>query len=198
MNLDEYRTLIVVATLVLTLAAASPTLGLILRLPTGETFSELWILGPDRMADDYPFNVSSGKTYLVYVGVENHMSRSSYYTVYVKFRNETDPLPNQTSETPSPLEPLFEYGFVIRDGESWEMPLNFSFSNVQSFENATLVKTLTLNDVSFDVEKPASWDSSSSGYFYQIFVELWIYNPAVQQMQYHNRFVSLWLNVTQT
>ena len=198
MNLHEYRTTFIVGALVLTLVAASPTLGLVLRLPSGEAFSELWILGPGHMAEDYPFNVSSGENYMVYLGVGNHLGCSAYYTVYVKLRNETESLPNSTAGTPSPLEPLFENSSFVRDGETWETPLYFSFSNVQRFESTTSVKTLMVNGVSFDVDKPALWDSNNMGYFYQLFIELWIYNVSANVLQYHNRFVGLWLNMAET
>ena len=198
MNLHEYRTTFIVGTLVLTLVAASPTLGLVLHLPGGEAFSELWILGPGHMAEDYPFSVGSGENYMVYLGVGNHLGYSAYYTVYVKFRNETEPLPNSTSGTPSSLEPLFEDEFFVADGETWETPLNFSFSNVQQFESTTLVKTLMVNGISFDVDKPALWDSNNMGYFYQFFIEIWIYNSTAEGLQYDSRFVGLWLNMTST
>jgi hypothetical protein len=73
-----------------------------------------------------------------------------------------------------------------------------SFSNVSGLENTLFVKALTVNGVSFELSKMASWDSNSTGYFYQLFVELWIYNSTAEGLQYHNRFVGLWLNVTAT
>jgi len=40
------------------------------------------------------------------------------------------------------------------------------------------------------------WDDGNGGYFYELFMELWIYNVASDAFQFHNRFVGLWLNVT--
>ena len=43
------------------LLAVSPALSTSVSFPTGgERFSELWLLGPNHMADDYPFNVRFG------------------------------------------------------------------------------------------------------------------------------------------
>ena len=66
-----------------------------------------------------------------------------------------------------------------------------SFSGDQS-----AVGSLTINGVPFNVNKSVSWDAVNSGYFYQLFMELWIYDPASDRPSFHNRFVSRWLNMT--
>jgi len=180
---------------VLGLIVLSPTLVMVITLPGGERFSELWILGPGHMAEDYPFDVRAGESYSVYVGVGNHMGSSSYYVVYVKFRNQSEALPNATAGTPSPLSPLYEYRVFLEDGESWEGPLNFSFSGVLLSGNQYLVERLRINGVVFTVDKLASWDGENNGYFYQLFIELWIYSADLDEFQFHNRFVGVWLNM---
>lgn len=196
MTLDEYRTLFIVATLALILVAASPTLGFVLTFPSGERFSELWVLGPGHMAEGYPFDVKVNETYKVFVGVGNSMGSSCYYMVYVKLRNQTESLPNATAGTPSPLPALYEYRFFVKDSEIWEAPLEFSFSQISIFENRCLVETLTINDVAFRVDKLVTWDLNYTGFYYQLFIELWRYNVESEVFEYHNRFVSRWLNVT--
>jgi hypothetical protein len=196
MNLKDYKVVFVAVGLIGVLLLASPALALVLHLPAGEKLSELYILGPGHMAQDYPFNVTEGVNYLVYVGVANNLGSSTYYVLYVKFRNQTEPLPNDTAGTPSVLTPLYTYRMFLEDGGSSEFPLTFSFSNVSFSDNQSSVGTLTINGVSFSVSKSASWDSENTGYYYQLFIELWIYNPASDEFSYHNRFVSLWLNVT--
>src|SRR3972149_9690848 len=95
MNLEDYRTVFAASSLALMLFVAVPTLGFIVPFPSGaERFSELWVLGPNHMAKDYPFNVRVNESYSVFVGGGNHLGVSSYYLVYVKFRNQTQPLPN--------------------------------------------------------------------------------------------------------
>jgi hypothetical protein len=198
LKLENYKIVFAVVGLIGVLLCASPTLGLFLHLPEGERFSELWVLGPNHMAEDYPFNVRVKENYLVYVGVGNHMGSSAYYVVYVKFRNQFESLPNATTETPSPLVPLYEYRVFLEDGESWEAPLWFSFSGVSSFQNVSLVEVLVLNGYVFNVEKLAYWNVEENGYYYQLFMELWIYNVESGSLRFHNRFVSIWLNMTGT
>lgn len=197
MSLEEYRTLFAVATAGLILVAAFPTLSLVLPFPRGaERFSELWVLGPNRMAEDYPFKVVVNETYRVFVGVGNHMGSSSYYTVYVKFRNQSQPLPDASNSMPSPLPPLYEFRLLIADGGSWEAPLTFTFLEVSSLEDSRHVRRMMINDVVFSVDSLSRWDSENKGFYYQLFFELWLYDLTSRSFQFHNRFVGVWLNMT--
>jgi uncharacterized membrane protein len=196
MNLDDYKVVFIVVGLVGNLLFAIPALSLIINLPEGEEFSDLYVLGPGHMLTGYPFNVSSGVDYLVYVGVGNHLGRAAYYNVTVKFRNQTDPLPNSTSATPSSLSPLYTYRLFIDDNGTIEVPLTFSFVNVSYSGSQSTVGTLVINSVSFSVNKPAVWDSANNGTYYQIFMELGLYDARSDTLSYNNRFVSLWLNMT--
>jgi len=196
LKLNDYKAVFTVAGLTGVLLCAFPSLAMIFQMPTGETFSELWILGPDHMAEGYPFNVKSDEPYRVFLGVSNHMRVLSHYVAYVKFRNQREPLPNSTAATPSPLPPLYEYHVTLQDGESCEEPLTFSFSNVTWSENQCLVRALVVNGVIFTVDKSASWDADETGCYYQLFIELWIYDVGAEVLRFDNRFVSLRLNMT--
>jgi hypothetical protein len=196
LKIEDYKIIFTAVGLVGALLFASPTLSLVFHLPLVEGFSELWILGPEHMAENYPFNVRAEESYLVYIGIGNHMGSSAYYAVYVKFRNQTEPLPDDKAGKPSPLEPLYEYRVFLKDGDSWEFPLNFSFSNISFLDNQSLAGTIRINDAAFNVDKPALWDANYTGYYYQLFFELWIYDVEAEAFQFHNRFVGIWLNMT--
>jgi hypothetical protein len=196
MKLEDYKIVFAASGLIGVLILASPTLGLVLHLPGAEKFSALWVLGPRHMAEDYPGNVTAGVSYLVYVGVGNHLGSSTYYVVYVKFRNETEPLPNRTTGAPSVLAPLYEYRVFLEDNSSSEVPLTFSFSDVSFSGGRSTVRSVTINGVPFIVDESVSWDAVNRGYYYELFMELWIYDPASNGFSYHNRFVSRWLNMT--
>lgn len=196
MNLDDYRMIFIVGSLILMLLGASPILGLVIRVPGGERFSELWLLGPGHLAEGYPFNVTEGKAYSVFLGVSNHLGGLGYYTVYVKFRNQSEQLPNATIGTPSPLPPLYEYRTFLRDGETWEKNVTFSFDGVVSGVNSSTVLFLSLNGYSFRVDKAAAWDMVNKGYYFELFFELWLYDNERSESLYNSRFVGLWLNVT--
>lgn len=199
MSLEEYKSVFAVTILGLVLVAASPTISF--YLPSlvgahGERFSELWLLGPGHMAEDYPFNVVVGEEYRVFVGVGCHIGEPTYYMVYVKFRNQSQSLPNATASEPSSLPALYEFQALVEDGGIWEEQVDFKILNVSVGVNSTLVGELSVNDVVFEVNCTDTWDSEYEGFFYQIFFELWTYSDDVGKMQYHNRFVGLWLNMT--
>jgi uncharacterized membrane protein len=178
------------------LLIASPALANVIHLPSGEQFSEFYLLGPERMAENYPYGIAVGQNYSVYVGVGNHFGSSAYYVIYVKLGNQTDQLPNKALGTPSPLEPLYEYRFSVKDGMSFENPFNFLVSSASIQGNNSQISTLQINDVSFNVNKPAISNSTSITFTYQLLFELWRYNLESNEFQYDNRFLTLHLILT--
>jgi hypothetical protein len=197
MNLKGYRNILIIVSLIFIIISSAPALSLLIPLPIGgEPFSEFWILGPGLMAENYPFNVTANEDYLVYVGIRNHLASSAYYVVYVKFRNQSESLPNATIGTPSSLPPLYQQSVFLQDGESWESPLTFSFSEVSFAGNRSFVKDIVINEYAFEVGKEAYWDSDGTGFYYQLFMELWLYNVKNNELEFHSRFLTLRLNVT--
>jgi len=197
MNVKVYRDWFIVGTLALMLWAASPTLAIFIHLPSGsEKFSELWLLGPGHKAEDYPFNVRVNETYSIYVGVRNQLGYSAYYRVYVKLRNQTQPLPVASDATPSKLPALYEFNFFVVKGQVWETLLNFKILDIERSNDFMIVNNVSINDFPFRVDSISIWIMKMNGFYYQLFFELWLYNMTSQGFQYHNRFVGLWLNVT--
>jgi hypothetical protein len=195
-NLNEYRVVFAVGSLVLILLATVPTLNLVLSVPSGaEQFSEFWILGPNHVMEDYPANVEVNQTNRVFVGVRNHMDSTLHYMIYVKLRNQTQPLPNALNAMPSSLPPLYEYHAYVADEGTWEAPLDFSILDASRAGNSTLISAVSINDVAFSVNSHAIWNTESSSFHYEIFLELWFYNTTSMSFQYHNRFVGFGLNV---
>ncbi len=180
------------------LLIASPIIADIINIPGGEKFSELYLLGPEQMAQNLPFNVVADRNYTVYLGIGNHLDASTYYVCYVKLRNQIDALSNETAGTPSSLAPLYEYRPMVQNEENWTVPLIFSLSGILTSSNQTLLQRLTINNVKFIVDKTAQFDHDNNGYYYQFFVELWAFNPASNALQYQNRYVYFWLNATST
>lgn len=196
MSFEDFRLLYVLSCFGLGLIILSPTLAIVIRLPGGERFSELWILGSEGMAEDYPFNVKENGVYKVYLGIGNHMGGLEYYRVYLKFRNQTEPLPDALNGTPSVLDPLLEYRVFLRDNEVWEREVLFSFEGVSFEGNFCRVSSLVVDGCVLNADKSAVWDEENHGFYFQLFFELWIYNATVSDFQYHNRFVWIWLNMT--
>jgi uncharacterized membrane protein len=196
-NLEEYRTLFLVVTLVLTLVAAYPALAVVVPFTGGsEEFSEFWLLDPNHVAEDYPFNVSAGEMYSIFIGVGNHMGSSEYYKVYVKFCNGTQSLPDGNGGVPSSLSPLYEYRFFVGSDRVWESPLSFGFGDVVVEGDVLSVGEVVIDGVAFPVDVFAVWDSEKEGYFFQLFFELWHYDVSSRSLRFAGQFVGLWLNMT--
>jgi len=196
MSFEDFKLLYIVLCLFLGLIILSPTLALVVRLPSGERFSELWVLGSGGLAEDYPFTIVDGEMYNVSLGVGNHMGGSEYYLVYVKVRNQTEALPDAFNGTPSVLEPDFEYRFFLRDNAVWERKTLFSFKGISFEGNLCRVSSFVVDGHVLDVDKLAVWDEENRGFYLQLFFELWRYDSTTSAFQYHNRFVGLWLNFT--
>ena len=128
MQLENVRIIFIAVVLIGVLLFASPTIGLLIRVPAGKEFSELYLLGPDHTFESLPFNIVANETYFTYLGVGNNMGSSCYYTCFVKMGNELQLLPNATLGTASPLPALYEYDLFVSDGGTWEAPFNFKFT----------------------------------------------------------------------
>lgn len=198
MSLQEYRVVFVVVTGVLALIVASPALSRLLVLPRTEFFTELWILGPNHRAEDYPFNVSRNRDYSVFLGIGNRLGYCAYYLVEVKFRNLTQSAADSFNRTPSSLPALFNITAFVADEGVWELPLTFSFDyNYNETVSRVEFNGLTLNGVALDMsDYTAAWNPDKMGFFGDLFFELWLYNDTVGGFEYHERFVSLRLNMT--
>jgi len=213
MNLEEYRTLFLMVTLGLTLVVAYPALVAVIPFQGGsEQFTELWLLGPDHSAENYPFNVSAGETYKIFVDVANHMDRSEYYLIQVKFRNMTQFIVEGAGSKPSSVHPLYEFRFIVNDENLWESSVNFGFQNgsienkVLDVDNVTMnasiedavlfVDEVIINGMVIPVDAYTSWDSENSGFYFCLSFELWRYDTVLKSFRFHDRIVGLRLNMT--
>ena len=196
-SFKEYRDLLLATCSIALLLSALPAVSVLVTLPkVSERFSELWLLGPNHMAEDYPFNVTVGQPLTVYLGIGNHMRSSTYYAVYIKFRNQTQPLPNETLSEPSPLPLLYETRAFVQDGQTWEKLITFSVLEATQSETSSSVNRLVINDHAIWTNSSTIWDSERDGFYYQLFFELWIYDTVTRNLGFHNRFVGIWLNMT--
>lgn len=195
MKLHEYRLILIAVGLIGILLLLSPTLGAIIQISSGEQFSELYLLGPDHLAQNYPHDIVEGEDYSIYLGVGNHLGSSAYYTLYVKLQNETDPLPNATDNSPSPSLPLYEYQVFVPNNQTWESSVTFSISNITILDNQSIINGVVINGFRFEMHKPAVQNSNNANYNYLLVFELWLYNPTSNSFKFDNRFVDLRLNV---
>jgi len=148
------------------------------------------------MAEDYPFNVQTGEDYSLFLGVGNHLGHSAYYMVCAKFRNQTQPLPNASSSEPSSLSSIYEFQFFLADGDLWETRVTFEILGASVQGDSVVVESVSVNDRGFEVSCSSAWDSEYSGFYFQLFFELWLYDSTRSSFQFHDRFVGIWLNMT--
>jgi hypothetical protein len=179
------------------LIVAAPMLSRVGHLqPSFKQFSVFGLSGPNLSMQDNPSDIRVGEVHHAFLRVDNHMGCSKYYLIYVKLRNQTQPLLDISGSMPSPLPPLFEFRFFVADGGTWESSLTFAFENVSFQGDSMYVGSVSINDVTFPVGSTSMWDSKNSGFYYQLFFELWHCDLASQSLQFHNRFVWIWLNAT--
>ena len=174
---------------------ASPTLSLVIKPPIGQQFAEIYILGSSHTFDNIPFNIKAGIQYSVYLGIINNMDTSSYYTYYVKLANETQ-LPSSTSGQPSSLSPLYESNVFLSSGQGFETPIAFQVNSATISNGVCNLKDISINGVDSQVNKATSWNADKTGFYYNLFIELWIYNASSGGIEYNDRFVSMNLNMT--
>jgi len=197
MNLQQYKALWIVVTAVLALLVASPALQRVLVYPQTDFFTELSLLGPGHMAEDYPFNITQNENYTVYLGITNHLGSCAYYEVQVKFRNETESAPNSFNQTASTLPSLYNVLVFVADKESCELPVTFSFDYSLFNKNQVVFNSLTFNGASLSLAGLSTdWNSTMSVFYGNLVFELWIYNGATNTFQYNARFVDLKFNMT--
>lgn len=163
-----------------------------------ESFTELWILGPQHKTENFPFNISRGESYDIFLGVSNHLGRCAYYSVQVKFRNLTQPKPDRANHIASSLRSLYEVRAFVADGEDWEVPVTFSFSYSYDPDSSRIrFSSLGFNGGVLDLSgSSTSWDSGRDAFPGDLVFELWIYNDVIGGFEFHDRYVDLNFNMT--
>ena len=201
MNFDKYRLAFIVVTAIIMLLVASPAMSRLLVYPQTEFFSEMWLLGPNHAAEGYPYNVSNGQNYTVFLGIRNQLGYCAYYVVEIKFRNETESAPSSfgpvEDRTPSSLPSLFDVTAFVANGQDWELPISFSFDYATENGSQVAFRSLTLNNEVLNLEGySTAWNATKSVFFGDLIFELWIYNAQATVLSYNNRFVDLKFNMT--
>jgi hypothetical protein len=204
MSIGKYGVTFLIVVVILALLVASPALSKALVYPRTDFFSEMWLLGSNHTAEDYPFNLSSGQSYDIYLGLGDQLGYCAYYQVEVKFRNESQSMPSSLGpvedRVPSDLPSLYNVSAFVADQGSWELPVSFGFNYVYD-ANASAVRfeSLTFNGNLLSLAGESTvWNSTMSRFYGDLVFELWLYNSSSSSFVYHDRFVDLKLNMTVT
>jgi hypothetical protein len=128
--------------------------------------------------------------------IVNHLGSCAYYVVEVKFRNATESAPDSFNFTYSSLPSLYNLTAFVANQERWELPVTFAFN----YNMTTLqvdFNNMTFNGININLTGESSdWNPQTAGFYGNLFFELWIYNSTTSTFQYHERFLSLLLNMT--
>lgn len=87
-----------------------------------ERFMAIYVLGPNRMAADYPREVIRGQEVKLYVGVYNSMGRTELVKVVVKIGANATSIP--MDDTPSSAPVIQTYSRFLLNNETWEFPVS--------------------------------------------------------------------------
>ena len=156
LNLESYKLLYLFSCVTLCLIIIFPSFYVAFSIPAQEKFSEILLLGSTGMINNYPYNVSEGPSYNIYLRLGNNMGDLQYYAIKVKFRNQSEPLPDRATGEPSPLPTLIEYRVFLKNGEAWQRQVSFSFQGVSFENNVSVIEGVSIDGHSIFVNKESA------------------------------------------
>ena len=192
---ENIKLFYMISCVLLGLIILSPTLFSVIPLPEGEGFSELWILGSNHMLEGYPYEVSPGITYHVFLDISNQMGYLEYYLVRVSLRNQSEPMPDNLAGIPSGLPTAYEYRVFLPNNATWENEFSFSAEAVSFNGNTNRISKILIDSQPVEVDKTAVQNEEDNGFYYELFFELWIYNSTISAFNFHNRSVGFWIKL---
>jgi hypothetical protein len=194
--LYQYKAFILIATAVLALLIASPVLQQAIVYPQTDRLTELSLFGQYHNAT-YPYNITNGGTYPLYLDISNHLGSAAYYDVEVKFRNATQSGADSFNQTSSGQPPLGKLTCFAANEQTADLPFQVAFHYSVNKPLQIKLTSITINGYTVDASSTTiDWDMQRGGYFGNLFFELWLYNGATGSFQYNQRYVSLWFNLT--
>jgi uncharacterized membrane protein len=128
--LDKAFTIALVGSIFVTIGSLAYV---VLTPPSGEAYSEFYVLGPGGKTSGYPTDLAVNKTGHVIVGVVNHEGATAAYTVQVDLvgvrvvYNTTLGF-NQTVEINRTF--LTSNRTIVASGANWTYPYDFSVAHV--------------------------------------------------------------------
>jgi len=133
------------------LIAAVTTVYVIAFPKEGEKFTEFYILGADKMADDYPEKFFTGTEQFVWVGIGNHEYRDVTYTVETLLLNaEWDSATNSSVIYSSKV--LDRYSVQVADNTTYLEMYNFTVYDTDYNRLEFLLYNETVPDIGASAE----------------------------------------------
>ena len=191
-----------IATLVLILIVAIATLNNI-WIRSEEKFFELSILGKNEIADEYYPNRNStievNSQVSWYLHTSNHMGSLQKISIRVKLLNSTMEPPNDQTHTPSPFDSFIELPISLDVDDVQLIPFSWSILEAVSQNDSIIIKSLMVNDQTFDV-----YVSTDSGSLFRMIFEIWFYDQSTQEYtfkwdsgkNFSSTSVYMWFNIS--
>ncbi len=196
MRSESYRLPVLALALATTFVLSSNLIyGLFPSHDTRERFTELWLLGANHRIEGLSSHVLDDEPIEVMVGIRNHMGDSVQYSLIVKLRNETEPLPDPSRAQPSPLPMLCRFDVSLDENEGWEAPVTVRVVEADISTGQCLLRKIEINGAIVTVKSLATRNEETTGFCYELFFELWTRDSANDTLLYDNRFVGFWLDV---
>lgn len=158
-KLDRALTIILAALIIIAVASL---IYVIITPKTGEKFTELYILGGEGNATNYPSNLAVGENGTVIIGVVNHEYRAINYTIEVWLINQTVVYNESTDENETrynhmwfmdKINIMLDHTPIGTEGlwePQWEYNYTFNISREGDFKLAFLLFTTTTMSYSYD------------------------------------------------
>jgi hypothetical protein len=189
LQINNYRKIFIVISLIGVLLIASPTLSVLLKTPSNDPLSEIYFLGPKLTQDSIPSNIIDGHKYMIYIGAGNEMGSTAYYRINLKVGSENETLPNRNLKKPSSLPTLYEYKFFLENEKDWQAPLIFS---VAGFKNNSMYNgVFNINGIEYGLDKSIKWEYQGNQLHTYLIAELWIFNETTGAFEYNNQYLSI-------
>ena len=194
-NIRAFNTGVFFIALVGTLIIASPVIQTLLPSLPQEEYTELFLLGSNHEADNYPFKISQNERYGIYVDIVNHREELSYYKLLVKIRGIEESAPDAIEGMPSSVSAFIEYNVLLTQESTWEKAISFSFPQIQQNDELLYLPEVRFNEEIIKINKTITW-TPEKGYYSGLLFELYLYNEDSNSFQFDNRFNEIWLNMS--
>ena len=170
----------------------------------GEQYFQVYLLGPNRMAEDYypngNSNISQAESVTWYVSVTDLRGLVQFVEIRVKLGNQSLSSPDDLKGTPSPAPVVANFRQFIQDNQTWEIPFVWEISNISSLEGSTRISQLEINNAIYPLQDV----SANNGQNFRLIFELWTWSEDAASFQFgwfsgseHRvAWLQVWFNAT--
>jgi hypothetical protein len=151
-----------------------------------ERFLSLSTLGKnDSKTGYYPSSDNSttivlpGQKISWHIHVYNHAGSAEYVSIRIRLLNSTDPLPDENYAGEPRSQYIHEFRRLLAKNSSWNIPLNWTISNISTDPNHryVTVKGLDINNNHVDGLNVTSLQGRGPvDMLFRMIIELWKYN----------------------